>query len=368
MAGQPFLHEGVIRSVALSPDGRRAATAAGLGGSRTWTTRLWEPPPPLTVRQLAASVRVEALDFDRSGTYLAAAASTAGARCWNLANEGPPNALQAQAVHTLALAPGGNFLAAANSKGDLFLWDRQKAIPVRTERLNSPAAAIAFRQDGATFVTTAYDGGIREWDGHTGKALRNLVPASGSYTRSVLDPEGRFALLCQEDSRRVQRWNLADRIASLPWDHRCDVIVCQLGMDGREALVLAANETLPLRDAISGQPVSPPMHVSVRSGAVALAYDGKTTALGCDDMKARICDAATGKVLGAPLLHSTDDSLALRFTPDGKTLGVAYGDGLWLWPVPQPIEGSPEQVKQWVQKLTGLELDAQGTVQAVVDK
>ena len=367
MAGQPFLHEGVVRSVAVSPDGRRAATAAGMGGSRTWTTQLWEPPLPPFARQLAESVRVEALAFDSTGTCLAAAAGPAGVRFWNPAIGSPSNTLQAPAVHALALAPRGELLATASSTGDLVLWDRQKAVKVRGERLNSPVAAIAFRQDGATFVTASDDGSVREWDGHTGRELRNLVSASGSYTRAALTPDGTFALLCPEEGRRVQRWDLANRTASLPWEHLCDVVACQIGVDGQEALVLAANESSPVRNAVSGQPISPPMQVSVRSDAVALANDGKTTALAGDDKTVRICDVATGKVLGAPIPHPTDQVMAVSFAPDSKTLGIAYTYSLWLWPVPQPIDGTPDQVKHWVQNLTGSELDERGGVLELVD-
>jgi WD40 repeat protein len=91
--------------------------------------------------------------------------------------------------------------------------------------------------------------------------------------------------------------------------------------------------------------------VGIREAA--LVPGGKTAALGCDDKTARLFDLATSKPMGPALWHPSDDILALSAAPDGRSLAVAYGDGVWLWPLPQPMEGNPEEVRLWVQQLTG---------------
>ena len=56
----------------------------------------------------------------------------------------------------------------------------------------------------------------------------------------------------------------------------------------------------------------------------------------------------------------------MGFSKDGRTLATYY-DGVWLWPVPGPLEGTPERLRLWVEWLTGLELDARGGLQELDD-
>jgi WD40 repeat protein/serine/threonine protein kinase len=63
---------------------------------------------------------------------------------------------------------------------------------------------------------------------------------------------------------------------------------------------------------------------------VAQSPDGKTVATGSTDQTARLWDAATGALMGAPLAHQAAVR-ALAFSPDGKTLLTAAGDAACLW-------------------------------------
>lgn len=85
----------------------------------------------------------------------------------------------------------------------------------------------------------------------------------------------------------------------------------------------------------------------------------------CEDRKARLWDAATGRLLGVPVPDAVINyyySTALAFSPDSKT---AWG-GRALFPVPEPLPGEAERLAKWAQLLTGLEMDADGVI-GVVD-
>ena len=77
------------------------------------------------------------------------------------------------------------------------------------------------------------------------------------------------------------------------------------------------------------------------------------------DRRARLWDAATGKPLGAPLVHP-GGVRAAAWAPDGRVV-VTGGDdgGVRFWDVPAPLEGSAERLVLWTQVHTGLELDDQ---------
>jgi WD40 repeat protein/tetratricopeptide (TPR) repeat protein len=63
--------------------------------------------------------------------------------------------------------------------------------------------------------------------------------------------------------------------------------------------------------------------------AVAFSPDGRTILTGCLDGKARTWDAATGRPIGQPLVHSTTSSAvrSAAFSPDGQTILTGTDDG-----------------------------------------
>jgi hypothetical protein len=95
--------------------------------------------------------------------------------------------------------------------------------------------------------------------------------------------------------------------------------------------------------------------------AAAVSPDGKTLLTGCADGAARLWDADTGKLVGAPLNHE-GAVYAVDFHRDGETLLATQGNAARLWKVPAPVQGSVEQVRLWTQAITGLDVDDSGAV------
>jgi WD40 repeat protein len=79
----------------------------------------------------------------------------------------------------------------------------------------------------------------------------------------------------------------------------------------------------------------------------------------------QLWDVNTGKVVRRlSLPHRSQVRWGFSFasfTPDGKKLLLAH-DRLRLWKVPQPLQGTPERIRLWIEVLTGQELAADGAV------
>jgi WD40 repeat protein len=97
---------------------------------------------------------------------------------------------------------------------------------------------------------------------------------------------------------------------------------------------------------------------------VAFSLDGKTILTGCADGTARLWDASTEQQLGQPLTHQ-EVVRAVAFSLDGKTILTGCADGTArLWDVAtELLPDDLERVANWVEVLTGLTLDENGSIQ-----
>jgi WD40 repeat protein len=144
-------------------------------------------------------------------------------------------------------------------------------------------------------------------------------------------------------------------------NHEDRVIAVAFSPDGKTVLTGSVDGKARLWDAETGQPLSPPMAHQDSVHAVAFSPDGKTVLTGSWDNTARLWDAATGQPLGPPMTHR-DRVLAVAFSPDGKTVLTGSQDNTArLWDVAK-MPDNLERISTWVQVITGLGLDASGSV------
>jgi tetratricopeptide (TPR) repeat protein len=98
---------------------------------------------------------------------------------------------------------------------------------------------------------------------------------------------------------------------------------------------------------------------------VAFSPDGRLALTGSEDDTARLWEVATGKPVGPPFQHRARVRVA-AFRPDGRHVLTCGDDNrMRLWDMPHAAAGDPEQVKFWVNALTGLELDEAGGVRVL---
>ena len=160
-------HTRFVREVALTPDGRRLASA-----SYDRTARIWDP-----VRGTCLTV------LDHADSVLCVALTADGRRA----------------------ITGGD----ANGEGPICLWDAESGQCLRTwSEHNGWVTHITLTPDGRLAFSASNDTTIRVWD----LAAQKCVQALRGHTDEVLDvsvtPDGRFALSASDDNT-VRLWNVA---------------------------------------------------------------------------------------------------------------------------------------------------------------
>ena len=134
--------------------------------------------------------------------------------------------------------------------------------------------------------------------------------------------------------------------------------------DGKTILTGSLDNTARLWDAATGQPRGGAMTHQGPVNAVAFSPDGKTILTGSVDGKARLWDASMGRPIGQPLTHQ-GAVIAAAFSPDGATVITGCRDGTArFWDVAtERLPDDLERVASWVEVLTGLTLDENGSIQ-----
>jgi serine/threonine protein kinase len=142
-----------------------------------------------------------------------------------------------------------------------------------------------------------------------------------------------------------------------PFPHTRRVSDVAFSPDGSMVLTATQDGIARLWDLASRKPVGEPMRHAATIRRAAFSPDSRRIVTASHDGTARIWDVATGRSLGMPLRHAAAVK-AVAFSPDGRHILTGDADGLaWLWDAPPAaLAGNPEQLKLWVQVITGQEL------------
>jgi WD40 repeat protein/tetratricopeptide (TPR) repeat protein len=312
----PLPHQGMLQSVAFSPDGRRFATGSVEyeGGQVLAEARLWDTAtgkPVGAPSRFPEPVQVVAFSPDRrhwragsaDGTIRLLDGETGKGIEGHTAPPGPrAHPLGAAAlIAAAAFSPDGRTFVTAGDH--IQAWDMAGTTigePLKLHR--APVHTVAFSADGRTLMTAASNRTVRLWEAPTSRApLGRTMTLETTLARLVFSRDGRRLLM---------------------GTHGRAALLCTLG-DWRSPVALE-----------HGGPIVT---------AVDLTPDDRLALTGSYDGTARLWDVATAKMLGE--LSGLDRIVAVAFSPDGQTAAIAAmvlsreGGGVQLWDVPSRQPG-----------------------------
>jgi len=346
--GPPVLdHHGIVNSVAFSPHGHILA-AGGLDGFiRLWNVTDPARPAPFGVpRWKASTTSITSVAFSPDGHTLVSAGLDAYVRLWNITSRGrvseigQPAASSSAQVYSAAFSPDGETLATTSGNA-IQLWTVSPAglvelgLPLTGH--TGPVLSVAFSQYGRTLASGSSDDTARLWT-----IPPDLLTGNASPVTSVaFSPRGHILASGLLDGA-IQLWNLADPT------HPAPLAVPLQGDDGSiksvafspNGRILAAgtaNGTIQLWDITD--PVAPTLTQRRPSGtpgivdSVAFNQSGQILAAGSSTDGTiqlwDIGDPAQPTLLGRPL--QAGQVLSVAFSPDGRMLASAGGQGIQLW-------------------------------------
>jgi RNA polymerase sigma factor (sigma-70 family) len=354
-------HEGGVRAVVYSPDGRTLASGDGK------VVRLWDAAGGEERLRLSAAgdQQVESLAFSSDGRTLVSSGLDGAVRVWDLASGKEVRRAEKQQnwPRCVALSPDGKTIASAGAEKRIRLWDaasgkefpqvqeHQSAVWAlawapdgqalltgssdMTLRLWGAAAGeerrvfrghehyvefVAFSADGKHAASSGYmDCSVRVWDAATGKQLHKLPePSAGRFFAVAFSPDGRTVAAGGERGA-VLLWDVetGKERKRLPTKERVWPQSLAYSPDGA-LLAMAGNKAVRLWDAASGDE-RPPIEVPGGPGRLAFSPDGKSLVTGGDDKTVRLWELASGKLRWEGAGH-TEQIFSVDCSPDGKTI------------------------------------------------
>ncbi|MEJ2599878.1 MAG: BTAD domain-containing putative transcriptional regulator [Anaerolineales bacterium] len=204
-------HKFILRSVAISPDGRFALS--GSQGGDEGELILWDLETGEQIRRFDTTEDITSIAFSADGSRaLTGSAFFYNATLWDVATgqeitrfEGETNM-----VFDVAFGPDEKTALSTSADGSLFQWDLQTGEIIRRFLGHDDLVwSVDVSPDGNFVISGAQDGEVILWDLATGEALRRFSGHTELVPGVVFSPDGRTAYSVSLDGELIE-WQVSD--------------------------------------------------------------------------------------------------------------------------------------------------------------
>lgn len=307
-------HGGMVRGVAISPDGTRVLTA-----SFDYSAKLWDFGGQTEIGELVGHQGpVNAVAFLPDGKRAISVADDGVAIVWDLNSLQPLARLEGHTHKVMALAVSRDGRLAATGGWDrtVRLWDIESGRQIRVIAHPTPVNAVAFAGD-ETLVSGGHDGVLRAWRLADGRPRGQAKAHGMAITALAVSRDGRRLLSAGIDAK-LALWDVASlgEVRVLE-GHDGPVYGVAFAPAGGRALSAGRDGQVIIWNLETGGAIRFIRAHERIAWAVALSPDGRFAVSASSDESARVWHLETGDRIGIPAEGEADPKPWLASTHPG---------------------------------------------------
>ena len=347
-------HKKGIRSVAMSADGKRLASA----GDREF--KLWDGDKHELLADLGGeNAGAKFVAMSPNGAWLVSIARDGIARLWDVEkksekatldknpqppadsddDEDPPatprpatppasDAPEPEAVQSLAYSRDGKWIALAREDGRISIRQAVDGkIARELDAFPDVAACVAFSPDSQRIAAGSFDKSIKVWNVANGELLEELTGHTNWVFSVAFSPDG-LTLASGSYDKTIKLWDLAEKkeIATLS-GHTAGVRSVAFTPDGKTLISGSADRTAIAWNLAEHKPVATMKGHAAAVRAVAISPDGGTVATASEDATVKLWKTSDWTERAS--MSGTEGVMfwCLAFSPAGRTLAAGAFDG-----------------------------------------
>ena len=378
-----------VETIAISSNGETIVSVSNRGLGHDNTIELWSLTDGKHIGSLGRHDGwVTTVAFAPDNTTLASGSLEEGTiKLWDVSTRKHVGTLSdvdviVSSIRSVAFSPNGRILASGSGSGYVYhllnLWDtttRKHIASLRSYRWSS-VRSVSFSPNGTTLAAGTSGGSVELWDVATRMPIATLAGHTREVSSVTFSHDGRILASGSED-KTIRLWDVSEWTSATPHPRTLQIISGN-NQQSSTGLALANPFVVEVRDQ-NGNPLpGVPVRIVVTEGNGKLS--GKfnvqntttdatgraqiTLTLGLDPGKnavevsvegsvARIEETFYAEGIGSPTTPNADRdyktwhlpngtiarlgkgsiSGTVAFSPDGRTLAVSGGIGVWLYDV-----------------------------------
>jgi WD40 repeat protein len=342
-------HTAWVHHLALSPDGKRLLSSAGVDQIALWDCAA--EPKLLRSDTLKSAYTIE---WSPDGTRVAVGSTFGEVQEWDAGGTKRRTA-QAPALRPIAmwLSHDGRTLVVLDEANNAQVYDT--TAPGALATLTGVAGA-ALSPDGKWLATVDLAGGVRLYEPRTGaerEALASLPAAQSNTVALAFSPDSRtLSVSCRDNT--VRHWDLAEHKEGARFPACYSII---FSADSRRRIGVTTAGNITVWDAATGQEKA---HWP-GNGALSASADGQFVLVLTYPLGGKLYDVAGGEPV--PVAKELGNQIfRALLTPDGKTAILAsYTGEVHFW---DRAKGADRAVIRHPASAVGLSPDGRWVVQA----
>ncbi|MDG4604428.1 MAG: NB-ARC domain-containing protein [Defluviicoccus sp.] len=294
IATLPF-HQDSITAVTLTPDGRRAVSAAR-GTVMVWDLHQAQQSPP-DERKLP----IKSIAFAAESGSVVVAFSVQGflppdhvIRIWDLASGREVDGLKGHEglVTSVAVSADGHYVVSGSKDETVRVWDKASPSAVTWPRGHSgPVKAVAITPDGRFAVSGSGDNTVRIWDVQRKQEVKTLKLDEDSVDAVAITPDGRHVIAGTYNGI-ICHWDFHSTSKAAPQciDGYRPVLGVAITPGGDSAIFALDDGSLRVWDLTTEADVFCLSTEMAAVSSVAITPDGRRAVSGSDDKMVRVWD------------------------------------------------------------------------------